>query len=73
MIGTWRRRCGRPYGIARWVGPCMGLVVMLAGLGVLVFRNDGVGGYSLLTVGAVIFGTSGVGGTRRSRRPPSVR
>ena len=45
---------------------------MLAGLGTLVLGNDGAGGYSLLTVGAVIFGTSGADGTRRPRRPPSV-
>jgi hypothetical protein len=50
----------------------MGIAVMLAGLSVLVFRNDGTGGYSLLTVGAVIFGTSGVRSTRGPRKPTSI-
>ena len=45
---------------------------MLAGLSALVFRNDGTSGYSLLTIGGVIFGTSGVGSTRGPRKPKRV-
>jgi len=71
-MGTWRHWCDRPSGYARWIGPVIGLVVMLTGLGVLLFRNDTTGGYSLLTVGGVIFGTSGVGRTRKPKTPTSV-
>jgi hypothetical protein len=48
------------------LGPVLGIVVMLGGLATLLFRHDDAGGYSLLAVGGVIFGTSGVG-TRRGR------
>ncbi len=54
----------------RWyhlAAPVLGVLVMLAGLAILVFGHDDAGGYSFLGVGAVIFGTSGVG-IRRSRK-----
>lgn len=49
------------------VGPIVGMVVMLAGLALLVFRHDDVQGYSFLSIGAVIFGTTG-SSRRRSNR-----
>ena len=55
----------------RWyqlVGPLLGIAVMLGGLATLLFRHDDASGYSLLGVGGVIFGTSGIGSRRgRSR------
>jgi hypothetical protein len=45
----------------RRVAPVLGMVVMLGGLASLLFRHDDAGGYSLLSVGGVIFGTSGIG------------
>jgi|HubBroStandDraft_6_1064221.scaffolds.fasta_scaffold2079968_2 hypothetical protein len=55
----------------RWyqlVGPVVGAAVMLAGLAMLVLRHDDAGGYSFLGVGAVIFGTSGLGARRGGKR-----
>jgi hypothetical protein len=54
----------------RWyhlVGPLLGVLVMLAGLALLVFSHDDASGYSFLGVGAVIFGTSGLGARRGGR------
>ena len=58
----------------RWyhlVGSLVGILVMLAGVAILVFRNDGTSEYSFLGIGAVIFGTSGLG-MRRQLKPGRV-
>jgi hypothetical protein len=46
------------------LAPALGVVVMLGGLATLLFRHDDASGYSLLGVGAVIFGMSEVGNRR---------
>ncbi|MBV8195134.1 MAG: hypothetical protein JOY80_06355 [Candidatus Dormibacteraeota bacterium] len=53
-----------------WVGPVVGIATVLAGLALLVVRHDATQGYSFLTIGAVIFGTSGIGLRRRGASRP---
>lgn len=57
----------------RWhlmVLPGLGIVVMLGGIALLLFRHDDDSGYSLLVIGAAIFGTSGIGTRRSNKRGP---
>ena len=54
------------------VGPLLGVLVMLAGITLLVSSHDAASGYSFLGVGAVIFGTSGLG-ARRGGKPDVAR
>ena len=49
--------------------PAVGVLAMLAGLGILLLRHDEGGGLNWLFIGAVIFGTSGIGRRQHRRRP----
>lgn len=54
----------------RWMataGAILGIAEMLAGVALLVLRNDGAGGYGLLAIGAGTFGSTATLITRRTR------